>query len=43
MLQGLLENWLQFLTRTDLNPLVQAAVIYAFKDYLKESGERYGR
>lgn len=42
MLQGLLENWLQFLTRTDLNPLVQAAVIYAFKDYLKESGERYG-
>lgn len=29
MLQGLLENWLQFLTRTDLNPLVQTAVMHA--------------
>lgn len=28
-LQELLENWLQFLARTDLNPLVQAAVMHA--------------
>ena len=28
-LQKLLENWLQFLARTDLNPLVQAAVMHA--------------